>query len=453
MVRTIRWLIWLYVILLLTEGALRKWVLPGLSNPLLIVRDPVAIGIYIIAIAAGVFPTNRFMGTLGVITFLTMVFGLMAEQVVPAVYLFGLRTNFLHLPLLFIIGRVMNYDNVVKLGRWIILISIPMTFLVVQQFQAAPDDVLNTGAGGTGIQIETSGGKVRASGTFSFIAGVVCFYALVAGFLLNSVVRPKTYPRWLQCVGLSALVTAIATSGSRSALGGVMAVAAMVVLIVVANPAMIGRVIWGLTLISTLIFLVLQIGVVAEGVDILSLRFEEAGGNQGIWPRLFGSFMIPLNAFGVPFFGSGLGLGTNAGSAMVTGQIQFLLAEGEWDRLLLESGPLAGGLFIAWRIALVFHLFRISLGAAKRNNLLPILLFGASSMFILNGQFGQPTVLGFAVLVGGLCLAAANQTEKNPPSVVLPVNNERARPKIRSRSPYAEALHTQKREAIEPQNR
>src|SRR3546814_1990531 len=35
--------IWVYFILLIFEGALRKWVLPGLATPLLVVRDPVAL--------------------------------------------------------------------------------------------------------------------------------------------------------------------------------------------------------------------------------------------------------------------------------------------------------------------------------------------------------------------------------------------------------------------------
>ena len=47
--RKVQLLLWTYFWLLIFEGALRKWVLPGLSNPLLIVRDPVAI----LAIAAG----------------------------------------------------------------------------------------------------------------------------------------------------------------------------------------------------------------------------------------------------------------------------------------------------------------------------------------------------------------------------------------------------------------
>ena len=38
-IRNIRRLIWLYFWLLLIEGALRKWVAPSLSNPLLIIRE------------------------------------------------------------------------------------------------------------------------------------------------------------------------------------------------------------------------------------------------------------------------------------------------------------------------------------------------------------------------------------------------------------------------------
>ena len=41
--------IWFYIFLLIFEGALRKWVLPGMSNILLLAREPVAI--YILALA------------------------------------------------------------------------------------------------------------------------------------------------------------------------------------------------------------------------------------------------------------------------------------------------------------------------------------------------------------------------------------------------------------------
>ena len=55
----IKKLIWAYFLLLLFEGALRKWFLPGLSQGLLIIRDPIVIWIYYLAYAQGVFPINN----------------------------------------------------------------------------------------------------------------------------------------------------------------------------------------------------------------------------------------------------------------------------------------------------------------------------------------------------------------------------------------------------------
>ena len=49
-------LFWLYFLLLIFEGALRKWVVPGFSAPLLLVRDPVAILIIIEAYRTNKWP-------------------------------------------------------------------------------------------------------------------------------------------------------------------------------------------------------------------------------------------------------------------------------------------------------------------------------------------------------------------------------------------------------------
>ena len=63
-----RRLIWLYCILWLVEGALRKWVVPSLSYQLLLVRDPVALGIYFYAARARVFPVNGWLSFLWVLS-------------------------------------------------------------------------------------------------------------------------------------------------------------------------------------------------------------------------------------------------------------------------------------------------------------------------------------------------------------------------------------------------
>src|SRR3984893_17277631 len=43
----LRRLIWLYFWVLIFEGALRKWIVPSLSHPLLIIRDPLVLLIYL----------------------------------------------------------------------------------------------------------------------------------------------------------------------------------------------------------------------------------------------------------------------------------------------------------------------------------------------------------------------------------------------------------------------
>ena len=48
--------IYLYFLLLIFEGALRKWVLPGLATPLLIIRDPLALYLIILAWQKGLLP-------------------------------------------------------------------------------------------------------------------------------------------------------------------------------------------------------------------------------------------------------------------------------------------------------------------------------------------------------------------------------------------------------------
>jgi hypothetical protein len=76
----------------------------------------------------------------------------------------------------------------------------------------------------------------------------------------------------------------------------------------------------------------------------------------------------------------------------------------------------------------------------KHGEILPLMLYCAGFLSLLNGQFGQPTNLGFAVFVCGLCLAAANPgilAESQPPGPSLP-----SPPRMARRSRYAEGLHS-----------
>ena len=89
-VRNIRRLIWLYLLLLIFEGAFRKWIIPQLSAPLLLVRDPVVVAIYVLALRARLFPQNTFVVSLEIIALLSW-----ATGIIVLLPLYSIRTTIL----------------------------------------------------------------------------------------------------------------------------------------------------------------------------------------------------------------------------------------------------------------------------------------------------------------------------------------------------------------------
>lgn len=100
--------------------------------------------------------------------------------------------------------------------------------------------------------------------------------------------------------------------------------------------------------------------------------------------------------------------------------------------MLLEAGPIAGLVFLVFRLWLTIRLGSFSWRAARTGNLLPPLLFGASGTTLAIGQWGQPTALGFAVFGGGLCLASVKRPQPSPSRAQLA---PRHRPPVPRRIP------------------
>ena len=112
--------IWAYFLLLIFEGALRKWFLPGLSAPLLIVRDPIAIWLVLKCWQRGLFPASVYlvgMVFIGIVSIFTAVFLGHGNLLVA---LFGARILLFHFPVIFVIGQVFNRDDVVRIGKAIL---------------------------------------------------------------------------------------------------------------------------------------------------------------------------------------------------------------------------------------------------------------------------------------------------------------------------------------------
>ncbi len=451
-VRWLRWSIYLYLFLLLTEGALRKWIVPQLSNPLLIIRDPVAILIYILAIAARAYPRNKFLLALWMIAIPCTVAGALVLEpyfpplTVALVTAYGFRSDFLHLPLIFILPEVFNLEDVKRIGKWTLWGMIPMAVLMAMQFRASPEAFINRAAGlGEGQQIQTSGGKIRPPGLFSFISGAISYMTAVAAFLLHALLERAKYHSWFLASSGLALVLALAVSGSRAAILAVGLVVATLSVIMVLRPAALNQ--FGRILLLTLLlgWGISHLPIFREGVEVLSERFTDEGETRdrsiagGLISRTFSGFAEPFYALDrIPLAGYGLGVGTNGAARFLVGRATFLLAENEWTRVLLESGPFLGIAFLLWRTILAFHIGLLALRAVREGHVLPLFLFGAGVFPLLNGSFGQPTTLGFAVVLNGLCLAALNHRDEGagPEEVVVetPVRLPR-------RSAYADRMH------------
>src|SRR5205807_9386764 len=81
--------IWVYFFLLIFEGVFRKWLLPQFSDVLLVVRDPVVLVIYMLAIKARLFPRNLWILSLAIIALLSLLVSLVViEPYLPVKPLF-----------------------------------------------------------------------------------------------------------------------------------------------------------------------------------------------------------------------------------------------------------------------------------------------------------------------------------------------------------------------------
>ncbi len=440
--KTVRRLVWLYFWLLLFEGALRKWLVPGLSNALLIVRDPVVVAIYALALRDRIFPISGFVLwtlILAALCFLTSFAGIGTLPVT----IYGLRANFLHLPLIVLLPRILRIEDVRKMGFALLLLLTPMALLAVKQFIAGPNSAWNVGAGGeVGGQLFAAVGRVRASGTFSFATGLATYLAVSAAFLLYDLLGPRGYPRWLTYSAVPAIALALIISGSRTAVISVAIVCFLGLLVGVRSPAQIAAA-FQLILLSGVAVAALAWGtsIFHQGMEVHRQRFEGGGGvREGILMRYGQEFISAGGALSnATPLGLGLGVGTNVGAALLRGHREFSLGEGEWQRVILESGVLLGGSYILLRVAMLFSVAGRALLAYRAGRILPLLLVGAGGLDLANGQFGQPTTLGFAVFVAGLALTATEPETTNSPSSPLPP--QPAKTEVRGRSVYAERLH------------
>jgi len=428
--RRLRWLGYAYLILLVFEGALRKWILPGFSDPLLLVREPIVLAAYGLCLVHQRYPWNRYVVVGFTIAFLSVVVTMFVGHRDPVVAAYGFRTNFLHLPFAFIMGRVFFRDDVIRIGRWWLWGSVLMTAIIVAQFYFPQSAWINRSVGGMeGGGFAGAGGRYRPPGTFSFIIGVVWFYTFAMAFLVAAMTQHKRYSKLFLMLAAGAIIVAVPVSISRMLILSAGLTFLVGLLSSTVQKAAIFRFV-RLALFAGLgLFIAGQLEVFEEAKETFFLRWEQAAAHtdqeagEAIVSRIADEFLGPFQLEdGQPFFGLGIGAGTQVGVHLRTGERGFELGEGEWFRIIGESGLILGILFILWRIWVTVKLGRYTITALRRGNGIGIILFSATAYNLLLGQLGQTTVNGFTVVGLGLTIAAmrtppASKAESSPDGI------------------------------------
>lgn len=408
--------IWLYFLLWIFEGALRKWILPSLATPLLVVRDPIAIYIILRAFYLNVKFVNSYIVLSLIFTLLGLAITLTFGHGNLFVGLYGARIMLLHFPLIFIIGAVFTKEDVLKMGRVMLTTNILVTLIVYFQFISPQSAYINIGIGGEGSAgFSGSMGFFRPSGTFSFTTGLSSFYIFVSVFVFYFWLSKESCSRILLVASTIALLIALPLTVSRTAVGGVILVSLFAFIGASTSFKSIIRIIITVLIIVGL-FAVLQktTSVFNLGTEVFMSRVDEANDQEGglegsFFKRALSGFTEPIvNLLNQPLFIGNLGMGTNAGAQMLRGKVKFLIAEDELGRLGGEQGLVFGGGLIALRLFLAIALFYKSIKLPNPYKLLPLTFCGTALFLITQGQWAQPSMLGCAVVAAGLLVASIN---------------------------------------------
>jgi len=373
----------LAMVLLVVEGALRKWVLPGAQDLIYFAKDGLLLAAY-----AGFLSSDgarRARGVvrdpllIGLIVFSTLIGAIeIFNPSLPSVLvgLLGFKAYFFYVPLLWVVPA--TFESRADLWRFLYLyalLAIPLGLLALLQFGSPASSALNTYArtGGSTGAISTFGSSsyVRVTSTFSYITGYVSYLfatvLLILSLLSTIQWHFKRYYVLYGAFGLTLI--GMLVSGSR----------APVLMFAVTFPLY-----WWMTtgrdrqnfLAITRVLVVLGVFalILAYGADdIVNAFYGRAASSHDVAGRILSPFLQPFELAGDSgLLGYGIGATHQAASLLVSdgetpvNWLPGLIVEDESGRVMIETGILGFLAFYGIRIYLVLMAFRLAMGMRDR---------------------------------------------------------------------------------------
>ncbi|MBD2114440.1 MULTISPECIES: hypothetical protein [Cyanophyceae] len=383
------------LVLVVLEGALRKWALPQASQFIYFLKDFVLIGAYLRYFLLSPVQTRLFIQKPIVLILVGCVAVWGGVQAFnpslgsPVIGLFGFKSYFLYVPLVWLVSQMFSTEE--KLYQFIrnyLLLLIPVCILAIAQFFSPPTSPLNVYAWGEdGPAVVSSGlGTVRVTGTFSYLTGYATYLLTCLCLLLPVISRPQ--PRLWQVLTLTEggliAVTAFMTGSRGLVFGSVLLIAGYGLLLALTSFSSFSVSARKLVLPGIIGFLAVSQGG-RLAFESFWNRVENA--NDSLIARVLSPFTEPFNNFylkGLDGYGLGATFQANAtirqAFQLPPGEIIPVYFENEMGRIGLEVGPVGFFLWYGLRLVLLFTLFKVFLQLTH-----PFLRQLALSVFVYQG--------------------------------------------------------------------
>lgn len=351
------------VVLLVLEGALRKWVFPDAQDLVYFAKDLLLLGVYSGFLAQRRKGRMRLPALFTGMTIAAAVFGVLqvfnARLPNPLVGLLGFKAYFFYVPLAWVLPAVFDEPRALfSRLRGYLLLTLPIGLLSAAQFLSPAESAINAYARATGpaMSFGTST-HVRVTATFSYITGYTSY--LLATVILVLALLAAT--RWrfrgnldlYACLSLA--LAGMFMTGSRGPLFTITLLFPLYGWLSLAREgrrdAVVGRILLGVGLIAALVNQV--------GADAVGAFYGRASASTDVSERLLSPFLGPLYALEPSgLLGYGIGSSHQTAEAVTRGTEAYSWLEGnliedEPGRVMIELGPLGFVLVYFVRVYLV----------------------------------------------------------------------------------------------------
>lgn len=352
------------LILVIFEGALRKWVFPQARDLLYFLKDAFLIPVYLGMLLGQLrgYPIKlpeilKLLLALNIIWGIIQVFNPMLGS--PLVGLLGFRSYFFYIPLMWLLPSLFpDQVALVRFLRLYLLLAIPLGILgIIQYFSPVSSPINQYVASEDVSHIATVGTQARITGTFSYIAGYSTYLTVTFVLLLPFLLHPQ--PRiwtWLTRLELVFIIVNSLMNGSRGVLfTQVLVLVGYLGIYFMQHPAatlkFITRLVLpGLMLSGSLLF------VARPAVDNFMLRVTT---NNDIEGRIVLSWTQPPTLIRYTEL-SGFGIGATSPASQTLAKrlgapldLPPIYVEPEMGRVMLEMGPVGYLLWYTLRLYLI----------------------------------------------------------------------------------------------------